>query len=260
MLTALHGYRVLGIFAHPDDEAYSAAGTLALVASCGAQVDLAWATVGEAGTHRENPSLRGQALGEHRREECGASAAAMGACATHFLNFPDGGLAGVNPLLLTEKLSELIAYAKPQVLITLGEDGAYGHKDHIALTHALTAACQTPEHAHIRLLHTAFPKGLFVPVRRMLKKHAPSLLAPWVKAESLGCHLQEVSLVVNIQSMRQTKIACVQAHQSQLLQSRFETFLLPGLRDKLVEQEWFTLKSGPAFPAGASCIFAGMSC
>ncbi len=48
-LAALHPMRILGVFAHPDDESFCAGGTLARYVASGAEVMVVSATRGEAG-------------------------------------------------------------------------------------------------------------------------------------------------------------------------------------------------------------------
>ena len=48
-LSEVHMPRILGVFAHPDDETFCAGGTFAKYIACGAEVMVVSATRGEAG-------------------------------------------------------------------------------------------------------------------------------------------------------------------------------------------------------------------
>lgn len=84
---------MIGIFAHPDDEAFGPAGTLLKLKSEGYDIHLILLTDGEAGTTPDNvPDL-----GAVRLDEWQTAATILGATSMHALHYPDGGL---------EKLSE----------------------------------------------------------------------------------------------------------------------------------------------------------
>lgn len=60
---------LLAVFAHPDDEAFAAGGTLARYAAEGAEVRLVCATRGEAGSLGEPPRFEPARLGAVRAQE-----------------------------------------------------------------------------------------------------------------------------------------------------------------------------------------------
>ena len=135
----LLGIRILGVFPHPDDEAYSLAGTLGWWVQEGAELHLLYATLGERGVDRSGKVSSGEALGQARRGELEAASARLQAAGLHLLGFRDGHLAAQVPELETA-LSKAILRLKPQVVVSLGPDGAYGHMDHLALFEALEGA------------------------------------------------------------------------------------------------------------------------
>ncbi|MBN1485435.1 MAG: PIG-L family deacetylase, partial [Chloroflexia bacterium] len=60
---------LLALFAHPDDESFSAGGTLAHYARQGAQLVLACATRGEAGILHDSANSYPEDMGRTREEE-----------------------------------------------------------------------------------------------------------------------------------------------------------------------------------------------
>ena len=77
----ISGRRVLVIFPHPDDEAYSCGGTIARLASDGAEVTVLCATDGDAGKDRRTAESTG-ALRFARCDELACSCEKLGAAPT----------------------------------------------------------------------------------------------------------------------------------------------------------------------------------
>lgn len=85
---------IIGIFAHPDDEAFGPSGTLMLEKDANADIHLFTLTAGEAG---ENPdSLHN--LGETRLKEWRAAGELIGATSMHHLGYKDGTLSNLSLL------------------------------------------------------------------------------------------------------------------------------------------------------------------
>jgi Uncharacterized proteins, LmbE homologs len=57
-----------------------------------------------------------------------------------FLDYPDGALDRVDATQAIERIAGHIRRVKPQVVVTFGPDGAYGHPDHIAISQFTAAA------------------------------------------------------------------------------------------------------------------------
>jgi LmbE family N-acetylglucosaminyl deacetylase len=131
---------LLAVFAHPDDEAFGVGGTLAKYAAEGAAVHLVSATRGEAGQIRD-PSLASKAnLPQVREQELRCACRAYGIHPPRFLDYVDGQLAIVHQGQAVGKLVRIIRELKPQVIITFGPEGIYGHYDHIAVHRWATIA------------------------------------------------------------------------------------------------------------------------
>ncbi len=154
--------RILGVFAHPDDEVFCAGGTLARWAEAGAETLVVSATRGEAGQIRDPRAATRRTLGAVRERELGAACAQLGVGQSRCLDYHDGTLQDVAPARLAADVERIVRDFAPRVVITFGPDGGYGHPDHIAISAATTRACAqvaaTPEgHAEVQLLYSRFP-------------------------------------------------------------------------------------------------------
>jgi LmbE family N-acetylglucosaminyl deacetylase len=146
--------RVLGLFAHPDDEVFCCGGTLARCAEAGAVTAIVSLTRSEAGQIREAATATRRVLGAVRELE--ASAAALGVDDVTCLDLGDGRLADHPVEALASTTRTAIESFRPDVVITFGLDGAFGHPDHVTACLATTEAMKAmPERP--RLLHARFP-------------------------------------------------------------------------------------------------------
>jgi LmbE family N-acetylglucosaminyl deacetylase len=136
------GLRLLAIFAHPDDESLGAGSTLAKYAAEGVEVHLICATKGErgwTGSEKDNPGL--QKLGRLREKELHAAAQVLGIAQVYFLDYVDGDLDQAPQMEAIDKIAGLIREIRPQVVLSFGPDGIYGHPDHIVISQFSSAAC-----------------------------------------------------------------------------------------------------------------------
>lgn len=125
---------LIGIFAHPDDEAFGPSGTLLKLKNEGYDIHLILLTDGDAGVNIDNvPDLAATRLAEWH-----GAAEVLGATTTHSLHYPDGELENIDPNLLHEKLLKTIAdilhsYKETTELsfMTFEPLGLTGHRDHI---------------------------------------------------------------------------------------------------------------------------------
>lgn len=162
--------RLLFVHAHPDDETLTTGGTMARYASePDTEVTLVTATMGEEGEIIP-PALAGLApdhadqLGGYRVGELAAACAALGVTDQLFLGglgrWRDSGMAlaghgvrAATPAHLhprafaapkefgaqVDALVAVLSEVAPQVVVTYGPDGGYGHPDHVR-AHEITVA------------------------------------------------------------------------------------------------------------------------
>jgi len=148
--------RLLGIWAHPDDEAYLSAGLMAEVTAAGGHVAVRTATAGEQGS--DDPSLRGSGcFAALRRRELRSSLAAVGVSDLQVAGLPDGGCAAIPMEDGIELVGSWIDAVGPDTIVTFGPDGFTGHADHQAVSRWATAAWDERGRPGTLLYATATP-------------------------------------------------------------------------------------------------------
>ncbi len=164
--------RLLGLFAHPDDESRIVGGTLARYASEEVTISLLVATRGESGSCGDPPLCTPAELSQVREAEVREACAVLGVQDLTILDYPDGGLAEVDRIELVGHLVAAIRRVRPQVVLTFGPEGRTLHPDHIAIHEAATAAfalaadpaayqeLDLPSSAISKLYYTTLPRSL----------------------------------------------------------------------------------------------------
>src|SRR5690348_6808851 len=132
--------RLMCVLAHPDDESLGTGGTLARYAAQGVETYVVTATRGERGRFGDGPRPDPQIVGATREAELRSAASELGVRELTLLGYPDGALDGVEPQRAQDTIAAHVQRVRPQVVITFGPEGAYGHPDHIAISQLTTAA------------------------------------------------------------------------------------------------------------------------
>lgn len=137
--------RAMSIHAHPDDQDFTVAGTLAKWARTGCEIVSVIITSGDSGSNSiEHNADYKPKLARIREDEQRAANKVLGVRETVFLRYPDGEL--VADLKLRKDLTRLIRQYKPDVVVTGDPSGwFYGneyinHPDHRAAAEAATYA------------------------------------------------------------------------------------------------------------------------
>lgn len=121
---------ILGIWAHPDDEAWCTAGLMAASVKAGQRVACVTATCGESGQTADAVRWPQEDLAAIRRAELQASLAVLGITEHYWLDCKDGQLAATAAQPWIQRLAEIIADVAPAAIVTFGADGLTGHDDH----------------------------------------------------------------------------------------------------------------------------------
>ena len=145
---------VLGVWAHPDDEAYLSGALMALAGDAGSRVVCVTATRGEQGTP-DPVAWPPQRLAAERTVELARCLDVLGVREHHWLGYADGGGATADPGPVVERLCTLIDQVRPRTVLTFGPDGITGHPDHQAVSRWTTAAFELAAPAGARLLYAA---------------------------------------------------------------------------------------------------------
>ena len=176
---------LVAVFAHPDDETIVAP-ALARAARDGARVYLVIATDGRLGASKHAGIPAGDSLATVRAGEARCSAAVLGAQPPVLLGFPDNGLAVLSPWpgepldRLAKRIDSTLRVLKPDVVLTWGPDGGYGHQDHRLVGDVVTQVFQSGAVGRARLFYVGFTAERIAGAPRWYGNHvyptAPALL------------------------------------------------------------------------------------
>lgn len=147
--------KLMAIVAHPDDESLGLGGTLAKYAAEGAEISVLMATKGERGRFGTAPVSPGMDIvGKTRSGELLKACAVLGVQHVRFLGYIDGDLDQAPTEQIIEEIALHIRDLQPQVVLSFGPEGAYGHPDHIAISQFTTAAILKATLADFDSLHS----------------------------------------------------------------------------------------------------------
>jgi LmbE family N-acetylglucosaminyl deacetylase len=251
---------LLAFFAHPDDETFCAAGLFAAATERGVPVTVVSATRGEAG-ESSIPGLDDPAsLGEVREQELRDAMRHVGVQDVRFLGYHDSGLGDPetwDPLafarLTVEKgiadLLPLVREIRPDVVVTFGPDGMYGHPDHLhtysIAVEAVKAAADpsyqsqpnlTPWQCH-GLYFATIPREEMQELLR--RPNSPlAFLSPEARA-NLGTPRAEITHVLDITPWAVPKAAAIAAHQTQTGEGGPLAEIPQDLRARQLAREYF---------------------
>lgn len=133
--------RLMSILAHPDDESMGTGGILAKYAAEGVETYLVTATRGERGWWGKKADYPGpEAVGNTREKELRAAARILDLEDVRLLGYVDKELDQADPKEVIGKLVTHLRRVRPQIVVSFGPYGYYGHPDHIAISQFATAA------------------------------------------------------------------------------------------------------------------------
>jgi LmbE family N-acetylglucosaminyl deacetylase len=195
--------RMLVCFAHPDDEAFAAAGCLAASTARGVEVRLVCATCGEEGDIRAPGTARRDTLAQVRCQELRHSCQVLDLQEPVLLGYRDSGwgdspaqyhpgaLVNAPPESVVQRLVLEMRRFRPHMVLTFEPAGLSGHRDHVAISRHTTTAFQIagdpkafPEltqdhivpHRPSSLYYVARPRGFRL--QRALRLHQAGVEVP----------------------------------------------------------------------------------
>jgi LmbE family N-acetylglucosaminyl deacetylase len=130
---------LLGIWAHPDDEAYCSHGLMAQVRAERGRVVVVTATRGEHGTD-DPEAWPPERLAALRERELRASLSHAGVTEQRWLGHRDSELDDFGIEAGAATLVPIIEEVRPSVIVTFGPEGMTGHPDHRAISAWTTRA------------------------------------------------------------------------------------------------------------------------
>jgi LmbE family N-acetylglucosaminyl deacetylase len=199
--------KILCVTAHPDDESVFAGGTLALLARCGAEVGILCCTRGEGGEAGEPPLAARAELGAVRSNELRCAARALGCRTVDFLPFRDPDVGPDNALYafagsageVVPRMEAFFGAAKPDVVITHGSSGEYGHPAH-RLAHQ--AGVESARRAGVCVLYSFSADHADHPRRQSANRNDPADFVVDIspvfeqKLAAMDCHRTQAALFV----------------------------------------------------------------
>lgn len=144
--------RLLIALAHPDDESFGMAGTIAHYVEAGVSVYVICATNGDVGVADPRFLEQYASMAELRLSELQCAAETLGLAGLYTFGYRDSGMAGSpdngHPDSLVsapvtevaDRIVQVIRDVQPQVVVTFDPYGSYGHPDHIKMYEATTLA------------------------------------------------------------------------------------------------------------------------
>jgi len=239
----------MAVFAHPDDEAFGTGGTMTKYATEGCDVYLVTATRGEAGQIAEPDLATAANLPYVREQELRCACQIYGIHPPRFLDYQDGQLTIVNQGQAVGRLVRIIRELRPQVLITFGPDGIYGHYDHIAVFRWATIAaglaadpdcfpdqlqdvCQP--HQVSKVYFRTLPETQLVSMADEEGKPA-AVMMDGVPFYFAARPEEEISTIIDVSDYVEPKLRGIQCHATQV--GRHNRF--SDTPDEVMREHWF---------------------
>ncbi|QCR31368.1 bacillithiol biosynthesis deacetylase BshB2 [Lysinibacillus sp. SGAir0095] len=183
--------QILVVFPHPDDEAFSSAGTIRMYRNMGVPVTYACLTLGEMGRNLGNPPFATrESLPEIRREELKAACEVMGIEDLRMMGLRDKTVEFEDDEKMVSLVKGLIDELNPSLIITF-LPGYAVHPD-----------------------HEATARAVFETVRRMPKENRPTIYAVGFANNTIA-EKGEPTLQIDVSSVKLEKVKALQAHASQ---------------------------------------------
>jgi LmbE family N-acetylglucosaminyl deacetylase len=213
--------RVACVFAHPDDDTYGVAGSLALHAKDELQLTVIMATSGGAGRIADPSLATRETLGRVREAEDVASWRALGFDPdVRFLRHPDGGLARIPREQLVLEVRDLLEETAPEVVVTFGPDGITGHEDHVAIGAVATEAFQATRtsssgRTFSRLLHNVVPQSSLDRLNELFRERGLQPMDPTQPFMPRGVPDRTIGVRVDCSSVYERKLEAIRCHKTQ---------------------------------------------
>jgi LmbE family N-acetylglucosaminyl deacetylase len=213
--------RVACVFAHPDDDTYGVAGSLALHAKDELQLTVIMATSGGAGRIADPSLATRETLGRVREAEDVASWRALGFDPdVRFLRHPDGGLARIPREQLVLEVRDLLEETAPEVVVTFGPDGITGHEDHVAIGAVATEAFQATRtsssgRTFSRLLHNVVPQSSLDRLNELFRERGLEPMDPTQPFMPRGVPDRTIGVRVDCSSVYERKLEAIRCHKTQ---------------------------------------------
>jgi len=216
------GRTLAAVVAHPDDDTWGIAGTVALHADDPAfRFVLIHATSGEAGMISDPSLATRETLGQVREDEDRRSWIALGRAPDRhgWLRYPDHGVADQPFEEVVERIAAILREERPDVVVTFGPDGVTGHPDHVTVGAAASEAFARLRVGGVpgfrRLLYTAIPQSLLDAWNERLVANGKEPMDPTQLYHPRGVPDHTIGVRVDTSSVAPRVLAALREHRTQ---------------------------------------------
>ncbi|MBI2009713.1 MAG: PIG-L family deacetylase [Candidatus Chisholmbacteria bacterium] len=247
---------LLAITPHPDDESLMFGGTLAKYGQDeDVKTNLITVTRGQKGSL--GPRYLGvtrKKLGEKREQELRCAAKILKIDHLYILDYQDGEVPAVEENIAVASLIRLIRKINPQVVITFGPDGGYGHPDHIAVCHWVTEAVR-------------FIKGVEKLYYYAIKKDFATSFIKYFGKIPLNGELLEIAIhdaayidaTLDCRQFTEQKFKAIHCHQTQEFDTkRFDLLRRLNVKSMISDDNYHLAFARGNFPTPETDLFAGI--
>lgn len=261
------------VHAHPDDESILTGGVIALADRDGHRVVLVTATYGENGDSLfMDATAAGVPLGELRRQELEAACLVLGVDRLALLGYrgstfdPDHAAPHPDDFRsasigeAAERLAVVLRDERPDVVVTYGADGTYGHPDHVMANRTTIAALDmladegwAPRKVYLHAVPHSLA-GIIVEAAR-----SASLELPEGLMQTIGTPDHDITTVVDVTAVLDRKLAATVEHRSQMQAGLPLAAMAAGVFETVFGVEHFVLaRSEPGAQLPETSLFSGL--
>lgn len=203
---------VLGVWAHPDDEAYLSSGLMAEAAAAGSRVVCVTATRGEGGS-LDPEQWPPEELGKVREAELQRCLAMLGVHEHVFLDLADVDWHTPLPDEGADAVDAIIARVAPTTVLTFGPDGITNHEGHKSVSRWTTEAFHRHAPEGAGLYYAVYSREWgeeFLPHMESLGAFRDGAEPPIVDDDQIHLDLRLDGDLLEL------KVAAIMEHQSQI--------------------------------------------
>ena len=250
---------LVSFHAHPDDEAITCGGTMAMAAAAGHRVVVVTATAGECGEVPDGILAPGETLGERRQKELAEAAAILGVARVEILGYRDSGMIGTkenkDPSCFWQtpvdeaaaRLARILAEERPDAFTVYDEHGNYGHPDHIQVHRVGVRAAEMV--AVARVYESTMNRDLFLRLMGQARELGFGDVSDLPDLEDIGDQMglpeEVLTTAVDVSAHLDTKRRAMAAHASQIAESSFFLGMPPAAFAAAFGTEWYRRRGAP---------------
>jgi len=266
----------MAVHAHPDDEA-SGGGILASYADQGIRTIVVTCTNGEygdapGGIKPGQPGHDPAEVARLRLAELDQSASILRVTDVETLGYHDSGMeewaykddpeafSNVPTATVAERIGDLIAKYRPQVLVTYDDEGAYQHPDHVHASRAAQAAAKAtgiPAKVYLSTMKSSNWRKIFDALRA-----AGEEVPDWQEDEERGRRALEseerITTTIDIRPVLERKRAALFAHGSQINDSWFSKIPADVAEQAFGYEYFIRVVDSTGTPVPETDLFAGL--